>query len=53
MAQNNKAATLHTEDQHDRSGKLSSSIAQAELLAYIDEARIDKEAAPFSKFQIF
>ena len=44
----NKAAALHAEDldQHDRRDKLSHGIALAELLAYIDEARMDEDVAP-------
>ena len=47
----NKAAALHAEDldQHDRSDKLSHGIALAELLAYIDEARMDEDVAPVFK----
>ncbi len=34
---------------HDRSDKLSKGIALAELLAYIDEARMDEDVAPVFK----
>ena len=46
-----KAAVLHAEDldQHDRSDKLSHGIALAELLAYIDEERMDEDVAPVFK----
>ena len=47
----NKAANVKTEDldQHDRSDKLCKGIAIAELLAYLDEARMDEDVAPVFK----
>ena len=47
----NKAANVKTEDldQHDRSDKLCKGIALAELLAYLDEARMDEDVAPVFK----
>ena len=47
----NKAANVKTKDldQHDRSDKLCKGIALAELLAYLDEARMDEDVAPVFK----
>ena len=45
----NKTATVQDKGEQDNTKKLSTGIALVELLAYIDEARMDENVVPVFK----
>ena len=45
-------AALQIEDKHDKSDKLSHSVVLADLLAYIDETKMDEDVTSIFKLSL-